>query len=272
MYIPKDAVVSTAPHEIIALIGEPGSGKTTSALTFPNPIFGNIENKLPPGVTQIPMWSADWCENVMKIPRRYKVGANSRPNKRDAIKKWLAENFQHFAPEQTFILDNWTFLQLAFDEETNLEDDNLPVNPKTGNRDGFWFWKQKLRWSSEVIGYLKSMPCRVVVTFHETRERDDDGNLTSKIRPCQDGSFKDQLLGHFTDVWRQLKDPVVTERDDKGNMKSKKIMPGFWWQLIGDEVVNCNTNPGLGQKLRAKGIKYVPADYSEIVKIYNTSI
>jgi len=261
MHIPKESIKSTAPHEIIALIGAPGSGKTTSCLSFPNRIWYDFDHKLPANETSIPMWDAKYVDSQAK--RTY---GNSPANRRDAFKKHFRENHTLYTEEQTVIIDSWTIMQNAFDQQTQLEEDMADKpNP-------FAFWKRKVQYATEIMEMVKACRARVVVTFHETVDRDAEGELTGKIRPVMDGSFKDQLLGHFTDVWRQLCNPY--ERNEKGGIViaegKKAIKAGWWWQLIGDEQVNTNTNPILGVKLRAAKIKMVPASYEEILKIYST--
>lgn len=260
-FIPKEAIQSSRPHEMIAIVGGPGSGKTTSCLTFPNRIWLDFDHKLPINEISVPFWSSAFCDTICKPSAGYK---NS--NRRDAFLFWLRDNHKKFVEEQTVVLDTWTFLMDAFNEQTNAEDDRM--QPKNS----FWFWKQKVRYAEEVINFFKAMSCRVVVNFHETRERDDQDRFTGKIRPVMDGSFKDKLLGYFTDVYRQVKDPI--ERDEKGRRVTHgtelAVKQGWFWQLVGDDIMDCNMNPTLGAKVRAQKIKIISADYNEIIKIYNS--
>lgn len=258
MHIPKETVTSESPHEIIALIGAPGSGKTTSCLTFPNPIFYDFDHKLPAGTSSIPVWDPAWVNSYAKATLNI-------PNRRDAFKKHLRTNHALFTPEQTLVIDSWTIMQNAFDQQTQPEEDMADKpNP-------FSFWKRKAQYSVEIMEMLKACKCKVVVTFHETVERDAEGELTGKLRPVMDGSFKDQLLGHFTDVWRMLCDPY--EKDPATGKilmdgANKKVKRGYFWQLKGDALVNTNTNPILGAIIRAKNISMVPADYQNIMELY----
>lgn len=261
MHIPKDTVISNAPHEMIALIGAPGTGKTTSCLTFPNRIFGDFDHKLPVGEQSIPFWSPDWVKST-GVKNTYANVINHR----DAIKRWMEINCPSFTEEQTYIHDSWTMHQGFFDRQTWAEDDAMAT------KNAYWFWKQKGRYAQEIMDLLKSMRCRVVVTFHETNERDEDGQLTGKIKPVMDGGFKDKILGYFTDVWRQVHDPYVLDangrraRDSQGKALVKQ---GWFWQLVGDTQVDCNMNPTLGAKVRQLGINSVPADYANIQAIYD---
>ena len=262
MHIPTDTIKSTAPHEIIALIGAPGSGKTTSCLSFPNRLWYDFEHKLPLNEVSIPLWDPTWVD---KIARR--TSPSWPPNRRDAFIKHFRENHTKFTEEQTVIIDNWTFMQNAFDQQTQLEEDQAEKpNP-------FSFWKRKVSYSTTVVEMLKACKCRIVVTFHETIERDSEGDATGKLRPVMDGSFKDQLLGHFTDVWRMLCNPY--ERDKNGRIiikdGKKAIIPGWYWQIKGDDLVNTNTNPILGDIINKLNVSMVPASYIEIQKLYDAS-
>lgn len=254
------AVTTESPHEIIALLGLPGSGKTTSCATFPNRLWLDFDHKLPIGETSIPFWDAGYCDSLAS-----RTQANSPVNRRDAFKKWLRDNHTKLPADYTLILDSWTFLQNAFDQQTQLEEDMADKpNP-------FAFWKRKIQFSTEICEMLKACRCRVIVTFHESIERDEEGLPTGKIQPLMDGKFKDQLLGHFTDAWHQVCNPY--ERDEKGKVVIREgkraIVPGFYWELIGSELFNTNTNPILGAKVRKHNIKMITANYAELQRVYS---
>lgn len=262
-YIPKSATTSGIPNERIAIIGPPASGKSTSLLTFPNLIVFDTDNKLPPGIVTIPAWNPDWADEVIGGKKRRTFPGV--PNIRDAALMWLRDNIPLFEPEQTFAMDSWTFLQDFFALQTFAEDEAA----KEAN--GFFFWGQKLKFAVKVMGYLKAAKCRVVVTMHETVDRDEKGNLNGKIRPVMDGSYKDQLLGGFTHVWRMKGNVVgksstgMIKRNADGTTDKSKL--SYFWQVRGDSVVDINNAPALDRALRQKGITEI-----EIIRNETTGV
>lgn len=267
-YIPPESIQSELPHEIIAIIGAPGAGKTTSCIEspygtgFPNRIWLDWDHKLPVGEVSIPFWSPEFCD------KQAKRTASNVPNQRDAFSFWLRNNHDKFTDKQTVILDSASKMLNALDMQCNLERD-AQGDSKKANWD---FWAHKLRFWQETMTHVKNMKARFVMLFHETQERNDEGNLTGKIKPILDGSYKDQILGDFTDVWRQLCNPWKLRANGMVEIENgKKVCePGWFWQLLSDEIVNTNTNPVLGRIIREKGIARVKANYSEIQKLYNT--
>lgn len=248
-WIPKDSITSTGDCNRIAIIGPPGSGKTTSLLTFPELIILDRDKNAPPGVTVIPAWNPDWADSYAKRT------VKDVPNFRDAIIKFLKENHDKFEPGQTFALDSWTFIQDACDLQTRVEDD------LAGNKNNYFFWGQKLKFSKDIAEFIKSMKCNVVVTMHETMERNEAGQLTGKIRPIQDGSYKDCVLGVFNNVWRMRgsmakgEQKSIAPRNPDGS--KKEVERWFYWQLFGDSVVDLKLDATLGRYCRRNGVDKV---------------
>ena len=265
-HIPRECITSTRPDEMIALVGAPGSGKTTSCLTFPNRIWLDFDNKCPSGESTVPFWSSAFCDTIYKPSPNFGIA-----NRRDAFKRWLENNHKLFSPGQTLILDSWSLMLTSFYVQTYREWDMLPAN-KDGERNGYFVWSSLVRYAREILDMLKGINCRRIVTFHETRERDEKDRLTGKLKPVMDGQFKDQILGYFTDVYRQCKDPI--KKDERG--KNVTLGTGFayeqgwFWQLSGDEIMDTNMNPTLGAKVRNKKLRIVPASYQSLEEIYNS--
>ena len=265
LYVPTGVSKSTAFQRRIAIVGPPGSGKTTSCLTFPNRVWLNFDNKLPSGEQEMKFWNTDFCNTIVKPNYNF-------PNRRDAFKTWLFKNLFQFTEEQTVILDSWTMMQNAFDKQTQAEYDEMPtVND-------WWMPKQKKKYSREICECLKEAKCLVVVLFHET-EKWESGKPSGKLGPVMDGSFQNEIFGFFTDVWHQRSH--IYERDSKGKVVKVDNTPVvkvithkndnkwvWFWQLEGDDSIDLNCNPELSTAIRKHNIGLVPADYAEVQKIY----
>lgn len=249
---------------MIALIGAPGSGKTTACLTFPNRIWLDFDHKIPAGEVTIPFYDPKFCDSLAT-----KYSPNCPPNQRDALKVWLRQHSSKLTKSQTLILDSWTNIQAAHDMQARIEGEMMSAKERK------WaFYGGKKEFSADIMAALKATICRVIVIFHEVPERNEEGELTTKIKVLMDGSYKDELLKDFTDYWRQLCFPY--EKDARGNYvldKGKKIFnPGYFWQLVSDDNFNANMNNNLSPRVRKMKLSKVKADWAEIEKIYATEL
>jgi hypothetical protein len=268
LYTPPDKVVSTLPHEIIALLGAPGVGKSVSTLTFPNRYFGDFDHKVPIGELSTPCWDATWTVNTMKME---KPQGNSPANWRDATRKWLRTQLPLFSPEQTYIHDSWTQHIFMASLQIRVED------AQQAKANKFYFYQELKKYCEEIASFLKAAPCRIVATFHETPEW-LEGEPTGKIKPVQDGQFKDQMFSIFSDVWRCL-NGIRVRGKDAGGKTTFTTIEGRYWQVQGDASFDANANSLLAPLLRKYGIKYVKTwidpktntvcgGYNEIQRIY----
>lgn len=254
MYIPKHTTSGSQlqRHTRLGIQGPPKSGKTTSAVTFPNPIILNFDNGLPLSFDgpSVDFWNADFikkCESDLGLRSN---APDKAPNRRDVFKYWLAKNVSLFVPGQSVILDSWTFMQNWFDIQTATID--RPVLSKQGEEDRFAFWKQKKLYCIEIANLLDGLNCNLVTTYHETYERDKDGNLLEKIAPLQDGEFKQQIKGHYTDWFRQH---AQQKKDAQGRPMDR---PEYVWQIKSDGKCDCACkNLSLNEK-------FVPARYDAV--------
>lgn len=234
----------------LALIGAPSTGKTWSSLTFPNPIIADFDNKLGAhrgrDIMVLPFYDADFIVKDCKLPKLHPMNP---PNRRDAFLFWLQKEAPKLELTQTLIIDSFSNLEIAFDQQQALE----PVMNQYGKVDKFAFWAHKKDYFVAVCNLLKSLKCNVVAIFHETLERNDEGDFTGKLKPVMTGSFKDQILGHFTDVFRQ-----VTKAQK--NTEGKVIGTSYLWQCKSDNICNCgSTIPNLGN-----GEMTILADYKSL--------
>lgn len=234
MHIPNIAQnLKTKEYPQIRLLlqGEPCTGKTTSALTFPNPLVLDGDNGLTnyAGVDllTIPLHDYDWVIAYKGNPTK----PMGQPNRRDAIIKFLAEDAIKMTKEQTFIGDSWSAFQLAFDQQQDQE----PAITKGGKVDEFAFWAKKIEFSERIMMYLCSLKCNVVITCHEAKVRDiHTGQLLEKTQPLMQGKFYAQMKRWFTDCFRC----VVEEKKNKEG-KVEKIE--YFWQVRSDNQFDAKT-------------------------------
>ena len=219
------------PQIRLGLQGAPCTGKTTSALTFPNVLVLDCDSGLTRfsgmDIIQVPIYDAKWVEDYGYPPK--KTGA--QPNRRDAVLKFLREEALKMTSEQTLFLDSWTSLQTFFDQQQELE----PKMTKEGKIDDFDFWAKKIEYSEKLMVYLCSLKCHVVVSFHEMSIRDPkSGQLLEKLAPLMQGKFLAQIKKWFTDFFRM----VVEEEQDK---TGKVIKSNYYWQVCSDNQFDSKT-------------------------------
>lgn len=125
-FIPKEAGAFLDTKEMIAIVGGPGTGKSSSILWnggFPNRIWFDFDRNLPRAElpNAIPFWNSEFCDKLATPTQGFKCS-----NRRDAFLIWLRDNHRKFTSEQTVILDSWSLFMDAFDEQTREEEARLP--------------------------------------------------------------------------------------------------------------------------------------------------
>lgn len=246
----------------VGIQGPPGSGKTWAALTFPSPIVMDFDNKLGrhserKDVLRIPFWNNAFV--LKEFGTKYKTNSN-KASIRDAAIKFLLTEAIKLDATQTLVFDSWTFFQDAIDMQHHDE----PVLNRQNEVDSFKFWSRKIEYSDRVMLALKGLSCNVVVTFHETAERDSDGALTGLLKPLMQGSYCDKIAGNFSDFFRQAAIEVKT-KDEKGKDTIGTGVFEYYWQIRAGKLFNAITshefqgNPPM-----------IKADYAELVKTTQT--
>lgn len=215
----------------IGLMGRSGSGKTFSALTFPNPVVADIDGNLSglmskENVSVLQFTSKDWIRD--KLGFKYNANTVLYPIK-DAFLYFLKGDAQKLQASQTLIVDSWTTLQIAFDQQRTLE-------PKYNNGviNDFAFWADKIDYSEDVLQLFKTLKCDVVVTFHEQDQRDALGKLNGKVEPLMEGKFNKRIGLHFTEFYRC----VVESKLDAAKNTVGSI---YRWQTASDSEVMLKT-------------------------------
>lgn len=252
MYIPsiaKPLSDTEQPPLRVAIQGASGSGKTYSAVTFPNPIVADFDG----GLTSLKATRPD----IVTIPFYSDAFIRSKGvNRRDYFKAFLEQEAVKLTREQTLIVDSWTTLQIAFDIQTEKE----PVYTKGGSVDEFAFWGRKKDWSRDICQALLALSCNVVVTFHEQQQRDSAGNPTTKLEPVMQGSWSQQLPIFFSDWFRQS---ATTERKKLADGTEVAGATLYQWQTKPNSIANC--------KSRLSNLPaLVPAHFDSLKAYYDT--
>lgn len=201
MYIPQGCVklseLKTQPQIRLGIQGYPGTGKTWSALTFPNPIVVNLDRGLGAhsgreDVIEVPFWDTDFCKSEMQ---------NYTPSKlKDLLLIWLHKNGGKLTSEQTLVWDGGTTTQNAYHVWYA---DNRVIT-SSGKEDDFGSWRLKLQFFSDLCEMLKRLKCNVVYISHEVEKKEKDGTYRGKVRPLLTGGFDSEIGGYFTDWFRQI--------------------------------------------------------------------
>lgn len=211
--------------QFILLLGPPFSGKTTSCLTFKNPRFINLDNKVPRGTLCVPFTDPAFCDKL--APR---TSLALPVNKRDAVYNWLFRNAARLPKDITLILDGLSSLSDAFHMQTEgVEDVGRTQNDKIDPRKIFG---AKINYLESIFFLLKLAPCRVIVTAHTMPEYNEKGEPTGSIKPLVTGSFSDKIIGYATDCYRAYVD--IDPQTGKPRVDATGKCIGYRWQMKPD--------------------------------------
>lgn len=257
IYIPPIATseLTTYSNMIVGIQGPPGSGKTASSLTFPNPIIALFEKPDLVGMLKLPhlvgvkpvllkFYDTDWLTSSSFKKFTPREDPRSWISPAHAFKAWLEVDAKKLGQEQTLIIDNWTRLQEQFDK-VNFAYDTLT---KDGKIDSFAPWDRKIVISEDISNSLIALNCNVVVLFHELQERDKaTGQILDKLQPLQQGKFITKLKSYFPNFFRQR----VIKNKETGAIE-------YVWQVKASESFDAKcSKPNLPQT--------VPAQYSSLI-------
>lgn len=226
----------------VGIMGAPGSGKTTAALTFPKPIVLSYDSKEPEGTTIVPFFDKEFETSLTRdMPNNYK-------GVRGALLKWLRTEARRAESGTTFILDSWTHLFNALDI---WHEAMAPVLFMTKSReiDAYAAHRDRLLFAQEIFREIKSLPYTFVITFHEQIDRDSDGRPTGFLKPLMKGQFADQAASHLSIFVRQ----VIIQG------------PRYVWD-VGASPIFHSILPVNFKRVELIENRYIPASYQELVK------
>ncbi|HTH21272.1 MAG TPA: AAA family ATPase [Nitrososphaeraceae archaeon] len=235
----------------LGIQGWSGTGKTFAACTFPNILVLDWDGKLD-GVRRhplfkdkvilsVPFYDSAFCAELADKLKQRKNSPSDAVNRRDPFRYWLKTEGKKLDREQIVFFDSWTAWQRSMDQQIALE----PVISEKSNKiDDRAPWAAKLKFSSEVYDDLSSLPCGLIVSFHEFRSQGVKGELIDKVRPLQSGQFQAQIPSIFSNYFRQHAYSGVDSISKIGSTltaaqytdpKGRTKYTEFVWQTISDD-------------------------------------
>ena len=227
------------PQIRMGLIGAPGTGKTTFALTFPNPLVIDYDGKLPPGTRSIPFCNSSWLRSQANWRRSSSVNFADR----DALIYFLRNDAPKLPADTTLILDSWTSVMNRLDMWQDAVKSQVYWSEKKKEVDGFALHGDRIAMAVEVFNLLKGLSCNFIVTMHEQVERTDDGVLTGTIKPLMKGQFADQMAAHLTAFFRMGFDATKYPETN-----------GYYVKVKADKIWRPITPPGFKVPANVDGI------------------
>lgn len=255
--------------------GPPFSGKTTAALTFPNPIILSFDRKTNAHIARadvinVPFYDPLYVDTIVK-----RDGIQCPCNRKDALLVWLDKHGSKLSNLQTLIIDGNTGIDEAYQ-------DWWKQNPQLGYTQGgqvnkFKEFTLKNEFFADIHVALKALKCHVVYICHETPERDKSGELTGKVRPLLSGQAGDKLASNMTDFLRAI---VVSKPKNDEQVKKCKEWAGiddatlkewiastpphcqsiYLWQTQEDEIFDGGTSSMFAAP------KFILANYNSFAK------
>lgn len=239
-FTPPGARVSdaSAATKLVLLCGLAFSGKTTSALTFPNPTILDGEGKIPAGIQTIPFLDDAYVDSLK--PRGNK---NNPPNRRDALSHFVSRILPGFPKDQTFVLDSLSAVDSWYHRET--ED-------VEGITDLRQIYGRKLKYFTQLFTDLRNAPCSVVVTAHMQPMIGENEKPTGGYKAFIGGSFAEKLPSFATMVLRNYVDPRKPAGPEQ-----------YRWQIKPDGILQ-STGVCTTKQLSVSDVR---ADYSALMAV-----
>jgi len=277
MYIPKNCKTLDkvdAQQIRLGIQGYSGTGKTFSALTFPNPVVVNFDRGLGvhrgrTDVIEVPVYDLDFCKSILPNTTISNLGEQSK----DVALKWLNTEGMKLETDQTLVWDGGTGTQNAYHKWYAAN----PSYTKAGKEDEFAEWRLKLVFLGDLMETFKRLKCHVIFISHESDKREKSGEYLGRIRPLMSGQFADQLVSHFTDWFRQMvfdkpkkpediKETTLKEwgfKTKEEYLEMNKQFPGnviYAWQTEADSIFDGGKTSSL-----IGAPKFIPANYTSFI-------
>ena len=244
---PYVVTTPTVPQIRLGVIGAPGTGKTTFAMTFPNVLVLDFDGKLPPGTRAVPFYNQKWLKEQKSWMRPSSVNFADR----DALAYFLRNEAPRLSPDTTLVVDSWTSIMNRLDMWHEAVKHTLFYSEKKKEVDGFAVHADRITFAVEIFNLFKNLPCNLIITMHEQIERNEDGLPTGSIKPLMKGQFADQMAAHLTGFFRMAFDPGCKETN------------GYCLKVKADRVWRPITPPGF-----VCPTELLPASYNHFVKCF----
>lgn len=257
----------------LGIQGYPGTGKTWAALTFPNPIVLNLDRGLGAHAGRA---------DVIEIPfYQSSFSGGSSSELKDKLVSWLQKEAVKLSEQQTLIFDGCTSLQNAY--HTWYAANQHMFLTRQGKVDDFAEWQVKKKYFGEVMEIFKALKCDVIFIAHEAARPDkpttvgQPGEYRGKIRPLLTGAFGDEIVGYYSDWFRQhaadkpsdysaIKPESLALWGMKTPQEFKAMADEFprntiyYWQTEGDDVFDGKCSSLVNFP------RYIPANYKSFLK------
>jgi len=206
------------PDRFVILAGVPFHGKTTSALTFPDPFVIDLDHKITrKGIPSAEFWNDAFVDSI--CPRK---SPKNPANRKDAITMWIVDNAR-FLKDRTVIFDGLSAAETAFHQQT--ED----VEGIKANVGGGQLFGKKLTYFNGLFSLLAAVSKRVIVTCHLAPiyvkdERTGGDVATGKSRPLITGQFAERITGYASAN-------ILCQREAVYNAATGEHDLSYWWHL-----------------------------------------
>lgn len=234
---------TTTQQKVFAMIyGDPVTGKTSGARTFPNPVIVDFDNNLPAGVANvIPMWDEAFVDKIK--PRLVpKVADRCR-----ALELVLADLARTMPEGSTVIVDSLTRIEHWY----NLQERHEPQPKAKGNEnDTRQMFRNRLDYFLGLFTAFTAAKCHVIFISHIQRARDDDGDLTQQLKPALMGQIGDKMPGFF---------PTVLQAVRQVDPANKAAPPKYMWRVRPSTFE-------IARVPKPVEVDFIPQNYNELVK------
>jgi len=238
----------SAINKIMALIyGQPITGKTTGARTFPNCIIVDFDGNLPPDVPNvIPMWSDTFVDGIK--PRAMTApGLPPMPaNRRDVLLTILADLSKSLPKGYTIIVDSLTRIESWYNAQEEAEP---KPRGKSGDVDGHTLFRKRLAYFDTLFSMLTACPANVIFIAHQQQDRDDKGNITMQVKPALQGQIGEKMPGYF---------PIVLQARREVDTKNTANI-NYVWRVR-------PTHFETARVPKPVSVDTIPQNYNELIK------